>query len=67
MREVRDFNDQLERIAEVAVVLVVGAMLAYVPLEPGPAWFVALLLLVIRPWRSGSDCSAHRCRATSAC
>ena len=27
MREIRDFNDQLERIAEVAVVLVVGALL----------------------------------------
>ena len=49
MREVQDFNDQLERIAEVAVVLIVGAMLAYVPLEHGPFWFVALLLLVIRP------------------
>ena len=49
MREVQDFNDQLERIVEVAVVLIVGAMLAYVPLASGPFWFVALLLLVIRP------------------
>ncbi len=49
MQEVRAFNDQLERIVEVAVVLVVGAMLVYVPFDRSPAWFVVLLLLVVRP------------------
>lgn len=49
MREVRDFNDQLERIAEVAVVLIVGATLAYVEPRLETAIFVALVLLVIRP------------------
>jgi NhaP-type Na+/H+ or K+/H+ antiporter len=45
----RGFNEQLERIVEVAVVLVLGAML--VDVRPGVAalWFVPLLLLVIRP------------------
>ncbi len=45
------FNEQLERIAEVAVVLVIGALLVpllpYVP--PAAIWFVPLLFLVIRP------------------
>jgi sodium/hydrogen antiporter len=45
------FNEQLERIAEVAMVLLVGSIL--VPLLPGLPpeifWFVPLLLLVIRP------------------
>jgi sodium/hydrogen antiporter len=49
MREVRDFNDQLERIAEVAVVLVVGAMLYFVDFDVRSAVFVALMLLVVRP------------------
>jgi NhaP-type Na+/H+ or K+/H+ antiporter len=43
------FNEQLERIGEVVVVVMVGAMLSasYLPLEA--LWFVPLLLLVIRP------------------
>ena len=49
MQEVRDFNDQLERIAEVAVVLVVGAMLAYVTIEFRSLGLVAILLLAVRP------------------
>jgi NhaP-type Na+/H+ or K+/H+ antiporter len=49
MREIQTFNDQLERVAEVAVVLVVGGMLSYTYLHPGAVWFVPLLLLVIRP------------------
>ena len=43
------FNEQLERIGEVAVVLVIGALLATVSWSTVPWWFVALLLLVIRP------------------
>ncbi len=50
MQEVRDFNDQLERIAEVAVVLVVGAMLYYVQIDLRVVVFVTLMLLVVRPF-----------------
>ena len=49
MQQVRGFNEQLERIAEVAVVLVVGAMLSYTTLPAGVAWFVPLLFLAVRP------------------
>ena len=43
------FTEQLERIGEVAVMLLIGAMLSW-PLIPSAAlWFVPLLLLVIRP------------------
>jgi NhaP-type Na+/H+ or K+/H+ antiporter len=43
------FNEQLERIGEVVVVVMVGAMLSsdYLPREA--LWFVPLLLLIIRP------------------
>ena len=53
------FNEQLERVCEVAVVVLIGGMLTaqYVPGEA--LWFVPLLLLVVRPlavvlglWRS---------------
>ncbi len=49
MQAVRGFNEQLERIAEVAIVLVVGAMLSYTYLHASAVWFVLLLLLVVRP------------------
>lgn len=49
MQEVLGFNEQLERIVEVAIVLIVGAMLAYTYAHPGAAWFVAAVLLVVRP------------------
>ncbi len=42
-------NEQLERILEVALVLIVGAMVATVPLSTEALWFAALLFLVIRP------------------
>lgn len=42
-------NEQLERMAEVAVVLVVGAALATVSWPDGVEWFVVLLFLAIRP------------------
>jgi sodium/hydrogen antiporter len=43
------FNEKLERIAEVGVVLLLGGMLTarYIPLEA--LWFVPLLFLIIRP------------------
>lgn len=46
---VLSFDEQLERFAEIAMVLTVGAMLSYATIPPGALWFVPLLLLVIRP------------------
>ncbi len=49
MQAVRGFNEQLERIGEVGVVLVVGAMLAFITVSTGAAWFVLILFVVVRP------------------
>jgi NhaP-type Na+/H+ or K+/H+ antiporter len=49
MGAVRGFNEQLERLAELAVVMVTGAMLHYIQLPDRAVWFVLLLLLVARP------------------
>ncbi|MES2979255.1 MAG: cation:proton antiporter [Pseudomonadota bacterium] len=49
MRAVRQFNAQLERFAEVGVVLAVGALLAVVEFRDEVLWFIPLLFLVIRP------------------
>ncbi len=56
------FNEQLERIGEVAVAVVVGAMLSPAILAPQVLWLAPVLLLVIRPvatmlglFRSRSD------------
>lgn len=46
---VQGFNLQLEKLAELALVLIVGAMLAYARPLPAVWWFVPLLLLVLRP------------------
>lgn len=43
------FNGQLEKLAELAVVLLVGASLSYAPAQAAVWWFVPLLLLVLRP------------------
>lgn len=49
MQAVRGFNEQMERIGEFAVVLVVGAMLPLTHLPARAIVFMALLFLVIRP------------------
>ena len=49
MRQVERFNSQLESFAEVAIVLVVGVLLATTRFEPAVLWFAPLLFLVIRP------------------
>ena len=49
MRQVERFNSQLESFAEVAIVLVVGVLLATVRFRVEVLWFVPLLFLVIRP------------------
>ena len=46
---VQTFNAQLEKLAELALVLLVGAMLAYTRPVAAVWWFVPLLLLVLRP------------------
>ncbi|HET7526887.1 MAG TPA: cation:proton antiporter, partial [Burkholderiaceae bacterium] len=46
---VQGFNEQLEKLAELALVLVVGAMLAYATPLPALWWLVPLLFLVLRP------------------
>jgi NhaP-type Na+/H+ or K+/H+ antiporter len=43
------FNEQLERIGEVAVVVLLGALLPWRALPAEALWFVPLLFLVIRP------------------
>ncbi len=43
------FNEQLERIGEVTVVIAIGALLWAVDWNGAVWWFVPLLLLVIRP------------------
>jgi sodium/hydrogen antiporter len=43
------FNEQLERIGEVAVVVLVGSMLSARYLTAEALWFVPVLLLVVRP------------------
>jgi NhaP-type Na+/H+ or K+/H+ antiporter len=46
---VEDFNLQLEKLAELTVVLLVGAMLPYTKMNPAIAAFIVLLFLIIRP------------------
>ena len=43
------FNEQLERIVEVVVVVIIGALLAQIALRPGSVLMVVLLLAVLRP------------------
>lgn len=43
------FNEQLERVGEVAVVVIVGATLTIVGVPLAVAWFAPLLFLVLRP------------------
>jgi NhaP-type Na+/H+ or K+/H+ antiporter len=48
-RAVLGFNEQIERIGEVAIVIAIGALLWAVQWERAAWWFVPLLLLLIRP------------------
>jgi NhaP-type Na+/H+ or K+/H+ antiporter len=49
MQAVRGFNEQMERIAELVIVLVVGAMLPYSRFDWTALAFLLLLFLVLRP------------------
>ena len=46
---VEDFNEQMEKISEMGLVLLVGAMLPYAAVTAVTWWFVPLLLFVLRP------------------
>lgn len=46
---VRGFNEQLEKLAEMGIVLLVGAMLSYATPSMALWWFVPLLFVVLRP------------------
>jgi NhaP-type Na+/H+ or K+/H+ antiporter len=46
---VQEFNEQLEKLAELAIVLLVGAMLSYEAPSVAIWWFIPLLFLVLRP------------------
>lgn len=46
---VRGFNEQLERIVEVAVVVIVGAMLTSIELPQNAVAYLVLLFFVVRP------------------
>ncbi len=43
------FDEQIERIGEIAMVLAIGAMLSFIVWPTNGWWFVPLFLLVIRP------------------
>ena len=49
MLAVERFNAQLERFAEVVIVLAIGALLTSIEWQPALLWFVPLLFLVVRP------------------
>lgn len=46
---VQGFNEQLEKLAELAIVLIIGAMLPYVTLQANLGWFIPALFLLVRP------------------
>ncbi|MDQ5911302.1 MAG: sodium/hydrogen antiporter [Pseudomonadota bacterium] len=53
-QEVQGFNERLERITEVTLVLVIGAMLSFIDhLPANTTWFLLLLFLVVRPLSVG--------------
>ena len=49
MQAVQRFNSQLERFAEVGIVLTVGTLLSVVEFRRDALWFVPALFLIIRP------------------
>lgn len=68
--QVLDFNEQIERIGEVAAVIAIGALLAALPWQEVSGWLLALVLLVARPLAvmvglGGSDTSRLQRRLIS--
>jgi NhaP-type Na+/H+ or K+/H+ antiporter len=48
-RAVLGFNEQLERLGELAIVLAIGAMLATITLDQSAIWLTVVLFVVVRP------------------
>jgi sodium/hydrogen antiporter len=66
MQAVLGFNEQLERLGEVAVVLLVGGILLFHFLPSSAFWFIPLLFLVLRPlavWAGLLGAHASRAQA----
>lgn len=69
-RDVQGFNEQLEKLAELVLVILVGAMLGYVTVFPDLWWFTALSIFAVRPLSvvlglAGSAVPARRCAVMS--
>ena len=60
---VLNFNEQLDRIGEMAGVVVLGLLLWSVPWLPAAAWFVPLMLLVVRPLSVAAGLAGSRISA----
>ena len=48
-RAVEEFNEQLEKLAELAIVLIIGAMLPHAVPETMAWWFIPVLFIGVRP------------------
>jgi NhaP-type Na+/H+ or K+/H+ antiporter len=48
-RGVQGFNEQLEKLAELALVILAGAMLGYITVFSDLWWFIAMLMFAVRP------------------
>lgn len=59
---VQGFNEQLEKLAELVLVMVLGAMLSYASVLPQLFWFVPLMLFVIRPLAAAAATSGEGLR-----
>jgi NhaP-type Na+/H+ or K+/H+ antiporter len=56
---VEHFNSQMEKLAELSIVLVVGAMLPYVIVSSYMWWFIPVLFLVVRPLAVVAGTAGH--------
>jgi NhaP-type Na+/H+ or K+/H+ antiporter len=69
-RAVLSFNEQLERLAELAIVLMIGAMLPSMVLFSGLWWLIPAIFFVVRPVSvmlafAGSKVPTHQLAALS--
>ncbi|GAB3447962.1 cation:proton antiporter [Massilia solisilvae] len=65
-REVQGFNEQLEKLAELVLVTLTGAMLGYITIFPALWWFTAMAIFAVRPLSvflgmAGSAAPPRRC------
>ncbi|MCS0661042.1 cation:proton antiporter [Massilia terrae] len=65
-REVQGFNEQLEKLAELVLVILTGAMLGYITIFSELWWFTAMCLFAVRPLSvflgmTGSALPSRRC------